>query len=51
MEELIAKIEEDVYYFPGEWFQDPQKLYAYAQGMIAGRAQALRTLRGEPSQP
>ncbi len=50
MEELIERIEEAAYYFPSEWFEDAHKLHAYAQGMISGRAQALRILRGELSQ-
>lgn len=51
MEELIERIEEAAYYFPSEWFEDAHKLHAYTQGMIDGRKQALRILRGESSQP
>jgi hypothetical protein len=51
MEELIEQIKEAAYYFPGELFVEPKELHAYGQGMIAGRAQALRILRGELSQP
>jgi hypothetical protein len=51
MDELIKKVEEAAYYFPGELFQTPKELHAYTQGMIAGREQALRILGGGPSQP
>ena len=48
MEELIKKIEEAAYYFPAQYFQD-NTAHIYGEGMKAGRAQALRILRGEPS--
>jgi hypothetical protein len=50
MEELIKQIEEAAYYFPGQYFQD-NTAHIYGEGMKAGRAQAIRILRGEPSQP
>jgi hypothetical protein len=50
MEELIERVEQAAYYFPGKLFLEPKELHAYGQGMIAGRAQALTILRGESSQ-
>lgn len=46
MEELIKKIEEAAYYYPGTYFAD-NTAQVYGEGMKAGRAQALRILRGE----
>jgi hypothetical protein len=46
MEELIKKIEEAAYYYPGTYFAD-NMAHVYGEGMKAGRAQALRILRGE----
>ena len=46
MEELIKQIEEAAYYFPAQYFKD-NTAHIYGKGMIAGREQALRILRGE----
>jgi len=51
MEELIKQIEESCVYIPAEFTNNPHLLHGYSQGILAGRAQALRILRGEPSQP
>lgn len=50
MEEKLEEIANACYYFPGELFAQGLA-HVYGQGMIAGREQALRLLRGESSQP
>lgn len=46
MNELIKIIREACYYIPGKYMQDtPSGIpYAYTQGLIAGRQQALEIL-------
>ena len=51
MEEIIKLIEESAVYIPPEFGKDPHSLHGYSQGVLGGRAQAIRILRGEPLQP
>lgn len=55
MEELIKKITEACYYIPGTYTEgDNVKkgvAIAYTKGLVAGREQALRILRGGESLP
>ncbi len=49
MEEKIDEIANACYYFPAEYFHNGTA-HIYGLGMIAGREQVLRILRGESSQ-
>jgi hypothetical protein len=46
MNSTIERIREAAYYIPGEYLQDCSTgmAYAYSQGLIAGRLQALEIL-------